>query len=963
MQFISGQRFINNADLQLGLGRVISDNVRMVKVAFDAVEEERVYAKDSAPLTRYEPQIEDVLLHKDGWSITINDVKDMNGLFIYFGIKENGEEDVIPETEIANTISLDRPFERLMNAQLDKNNWFDLRQKARAHQQRLQQSELYGLVGCRTTLLPHQLFIAHSVGKRYAPRVLLADEVGLGKTIEACLVIHQQLLTNRAQRVVIVVPESLTHQWMVELLRRFNLPVSVFDEEKCKEIEESSGFGNPFESAQLVLLPLEMVLANPAREEQIAAADWDLMVVDEAHHLEWFDDAHSITEDDLEEEEPESVRAYRMVEHLANKIPGVLLLTATPEQLGRKSHFARLRLLDANRYHDFETFLQEEQQFEPVADAIDGLIQAVTHNEKVDLKNIKSQLKGHVSDDFLIELDAIIDAPEKAQSLINQLLDQHGTGRVLFRNTRQSVTGFPSRELHSHALDCPDEYMEHDAETISSLTPELIHQLVDPDAEVPWQDFDPRIEWLVNECKSLAPEKLLVIASSAQTVLQLEQHFREQYGIHVAVFHEGMSLIERDQAAAWFADFDNGTQILLCSEIGSEGRNFQFAQHLLFFDLPAHPDLLEQRIGRLDRIGQSDTIHIHVPYLIGTAQEQWFKWYNQGLGLFEKTNPAAHHVYAQQCETLSELLDEEPLAQMIAQSQASSAELLSQMTRGRDRLLEYNSCRPEQAEALYEAAEDFEDAVTLEHFMHRVFDAFGVNYEEHRLGSEIIKPTDEMHEFFPFLMEEGMTITYDRDIALANENMHFITWEHPMVTEVLDMIVSQEKGNTSFSVLKNSGLKPGQMFLECRYLIQASGKSNMQLSRFLPAVSQRFLLAEAGMDVGAKLTDKLVKKFRHSVPKHAAVDVLKVKLPIIKQLMKRADDLMQQALPDLIATSGNKVKDKLNEEIKRLENLSANNAQVRPEEITHLKQGLAHSLKVIEETLPQLDSIRILVTM
>lgn len=961
MEFISGQRFINNADLQLGLGRVISDNHRMVKVAFDAVEEERVYAKDSAPLTRYEPQVDDVLQHKDGWQITINDIKNMNGLNIYFGVKADGEEDVIPETEIANTISLDRPFERLMNAQLDKNKWFDLRQQARMHQQRLQQSELYGLVGCRTTLLPHQLYIAHSVGKRYAPRVLLADEVGLGKTIEACLVIHQQLLTNRAQRVVIIVPESLTHQWMVELLRRFNLPISVFDEEKCQEVEESSGLPNPFESAQLVLLPLEVLLANPAREEQIAAAHWDLMVVDEAHHLQWFEDQSEPEE--TVDEEPESVRAYRTIEHLASVIPGVLLLTATPEQLGRKSHFARLRLLDANRYHDFEAFLAEEAQFEPVADAIDALIQALKNQTPIDTKSIKAQLENHVSDSLLATLDEIETQPEKAQALINQLLDQHGTGRVLFRNTRQSVTGFPSRELHCHGLDCPDEYMAYDAEVISSLTPELVYQLTQETETTPWVEFDPRTDWLVDTCKALAPEKLLVIASSAQTVLQLEQFFREQYGIHVAVFHEGMTLIERDQAAAWFADFDNGTQILLCSEIGSEGRNFQFAQHLLFFDLPAHPDLLEQRIGRLDRIGQSDTIHIHVPFLKGTMQEQWFDWYDQGLGLFEKTNPAAHHVYAEYAEQLALLLDEEPLSQLIEQCRERSDELLSQMTRGRDRLLEYNSCRPEPAKALLHEAEALEHVATLEHFMHRAFDAFGVNYEEHRAGSEIISPSDEMHGYFPFLREEGMTITYHRDIALANENMHFITWEHPMVTELLDMILTQEKGNTSFSVMKGSGLKAGQLFFECRYLVQASGKSDMQLSRFLPVVSQRFLLTEAGLDVGAKLTEKLVKKFRTSVPKHAAVDVLKVKLPLIKQLMKRADDLMQQALPGLIEESNAKVSEKLNEEIVRLENLSANNAQVRPEEITHLKQGLENSLKVIKETLPQLDAIRVLVTM
>ncbi len=105
-----------------------------------------------------------------------------------------------------------------------------------------------------------------------------------------------------------------------------------------------------------------------------------------------------------------------------------------------------------------------------------------------------------------------------------------------------------------------------------------------------------------------------MICAKATTALQLEQVLREREGIRAAVFHEGMSIIERDRAAARFAEEDTGAQVLLCSEIGSEGRNFQFASNLVMFDLPFNPDLLEQRIGRLDRIGRAHDIQIHVPY-------------------------------------------------------------------------------------------------------------------------------------------------------------------------------------------------------------------------------------------------------------------------------------------------------------------------------------------------------------
>ena len=983
MSFITGQRYINNADLQLGLGRVMGENHRMVKVMFDAVEEERIYAKDSAPLSRYEPQVNDQLQHKDGWKITIKEVKNLNGLFIYFGTKDNGEEDVIPESEITDNISLARPADRLLNAQIDKQSWYDLRQMALAHQQRLVESELYGLTGCRTALLPHQLYIAHSVGKRYAPRVLLADEVGLGKTIEACLILHQQLLTNRAQRAIIIVPESLTHQWMVELLRRFNLQVSVFDEEKCQEIEVSSGFDNPFESSQLVLLPLEMILESPLREEQILAASWDLMVVDEAHHLEW-------PENEIKEGQAvaDSIMAYQLIESFAQKIPGVLLLTATPEQLGRKSHFARLRLLDPDRYHDYDQFIAEENEFEQVADAIELLIKKVNGDATVEYEKIAQQLISHVADDLIQQIKQLDEQPEAGLVLINQLLDQHGTGRVLFRNTRQSVSGFPERELHVDALDAPELYLKNQ-QVKNTLTPEVIFAEHNPADSVgveldtegtsepaeemvetrwgekpdSWLGVDPRVDWLLTKTKQLKLEKILIIASSARTVLLLEQFFRDKHGIHVAVFHEGMSLIERDQAAAWFADLDNGTDILLCSEIGSEGRNFQFAHHLLFFDLPAHPDLLEQRIGRLDRIGQTETIQIHLPYLKDTAQERWFQWYHQGLNLFQQTNPAAHHVYTEFEQQLQQPLDDDALSELISSSKHMSDEMLEQMTRGRDRLLEYNSCRPVEAAMLEEQAEDFEQEIILEKFMHRIFDLFGVHYEEHRLGSEVIRPSDEMHGYFPYLLEDGMTVTYDREIALANETFHFLSWEHPMVTEVMELILNQEKGNTAFAVMKNSGLNAGQIFLECRYLVQSTGQSNMQLSRYLPPVSKRFLLAEAGVDVGDKLTEKLVNKFKSSVPMNVAVEVLKAKLKVIKKLLQTAEGMMQSELPKIKQNAQNQINENLNQEISRLKQLASHNGQVRDEEVSYLENQLTGALKAIDQTQPQLDSVRVLVTM
>lgn len=212
------------------------------------------------------------------------------------------------------------------------------------------------------------------------------------------------------------------------------------------------------------------------------------------------------------------------------------------------------------------------------------------------------------------------DAQAARDELVSMLMDRHGTSRVLFRNTRNGVKGFPKRELHTVKLPLPTQYQtaikvsgimgarkSAEDRARDMLYPEQIYQEFEGDTGT-WWNFDPRVEWLMGYLTSHRSQKVLVICAKATTALQLEQVLREREGIRAAVFHEGMSIIERDRAAAWFAEEDTGAQVLLCSEIGSEGRNFQFASNLVMFDLPFNPDLLEQRIGRLDRIGQAHDI-------------------------------------------------------------------------------------------------------------------------------------------------------------------------------------------------------------------------------------------------------------------------------------------------------------------------------------------------------------------
>lgn len=971
--FINGQRWISSTETQLGLGVVTDTEFRTVTISFPATGEIRTYAKQTSPLTRVLFSVGDTLLSQDDQALTVRDLSDNEGFIIYSGEDEEGNLVHLPETQLNHFIQLNRPSERLFNAQIDKDKYFKLRYRTLQKINQLSHSDLRGLTGCRTTLIPHQLYIAHEVAHRFAPRVLLADEVGLGKTIEAGLILHQQLITHRANRVLIVVPESLTHQWLVEMMRRFNLFFSVFDKARCSAITESLDNGlddnedeidhaeniNPFQTEQLVLCNIEFLRDNPKHAEQALQGNWDLLVVDEAHHLEWSENNAS----------PE----YTIIEQLANITPGVLLLTATPEQLGKKSHFARLRLLDSDRFHDYDTFLTEEQHYKPIAEAIETLIDNKTLEGAV-LKTLRDTFN---EGDNTLYLSSVMNADINSeeyefakQKLITHLLDRHGTGRVLFRNTRNTIKGFPERKLTAYPLPKPAAYEKLD-QLFSShnfddnqllLSPELLFQSINEDAD--WTQTDPRITWLHEKLQQLKPNKVLVITSSAHSALDIASSLKNKTGISAAVFHEGLSLIERDRAAAYFADMDTGTQVLICSEIGSEGRNFQFSHELVLFDLPINPDLLEQRIGRLDRIGQTQTINIHVPYLKNSAQEIMYRWYHQGLSAFEHTCPAGLSVFTQMQRVLIDALklNDTDTDTLIKDTQKHFQQLNAELQNGRDRLLEYNSCRPQPATLLQQEALTQDTESDLDDYMDAVFDCFGIDSDIHSYDCFVIRPSDHMMAPYPGLPDDGMTITYDRTVALSNEDIHFISWDHPLVTAGIDLISTSELGNTSVTAIETKAFKPGTLMLECLYILEPVSNESLQANRYLPPTTIRVLLDENQKNYSAAVSHEYINEHNSFVKRDIANKVVQAKLSSLKLLIEKSEQLAHEQAPDYLQKATEKTQQTLLTEAHRLKALQLVNPNVRQEEIEFFEQQHKTLASVIETAQLRLDALRVIVT-
>ncbi|MDR0210138.1 MAG: RNA polymerase-associated protein RapA [Pseudomonas putida] len=943
-QYQPGQRWISDSEAELGLGTILAQDGRLLTVLYPATGDTRQYSLRNAPLTRVRFSPGDQITHFEGWKLTVREVEDADGLLVYHGLDGQNQARVLPETQLSNFIQFRLASDRLFAGQIDPLSWFSLRYNTLQHTSKQMLSTLWGLGGCRAQPIAHQLHIAREVADRIAPRVLLADEVGLGKTIEAGLVIHRQLLCGRASRVLILVPENLQHQWLVEMRRRFNLQVALFDAERFIESDAS----NPFEDAQLALVALEWLVEDEKAQDALFAAGWDLIVVDEAHHLVWHEEQAS----------PE----YALVEQLAQVIPGVLLLTATPEQLGQDSHFARLRLLDPNRFHDLAAFRAESEHYRPVAEAVQELLDEGRLSPKA-----HATIEGFLGAEGEALLAAVTDGDSQASArLIRELLDRHGTGRVLFRNTRAAIQGFPERQLHPYPLANPEQYHELPSGERAELYPEVAFQAQgETSDDERWWRFDPRVDWLIDTLKMLKRTKVLVICAHAETAMDLEDALRVRSGIPATVFHEGMSILERDRAAAYFADEEFGAQVLICSEIGSEGRNFQFAHHLVMFDLPAHPDLLEQRIGRLDRIGQKHTIQLHIPYLQESPQERLFQWYHQGLNAFLATCPtgnALQHQFGPRLLALLEGGDSKAWAALVDEARAERERLEAELHSGRDRLLELNSGGAGEGQALVEAILEQDDQFALPIYMETLFDAFGIDSEDHSENALILKPSEKMLDAsFPLGDDEGVTITYDRNQALSREDMQFLTWEHPMVQGGMDLVLSGSMGNTAVALIKNKALKPGTVLLELLYVSEVVAPRSLQLGRYLPSAALRCLLDANGNDLSPRVAFETLNDQLESVPKASANKFVQAQRDVLAKRIAGGEAKVMPNHVERVAEAQRRLAAEADEELARLTALKAVNPSVRDSEIDALRKQREEGLAMLEKAALRLEAIRVLV--
>lgn len=870
-EFLQGQRWVIDSEPELGLGIVIEVAVRTVVLYFEQADCERRYAVRQAPLTRITYGVDDQILLKDGSTATVVAVHQQEGLMIY----DVGAENLVVETALAGQIRLNQPFIRLMMGQLEKPSWFHFRRQLSAAIANTWHSGLNGLLGIRANLIPHQLYIAWHACDREQVRVLLADEVGLGKTIEAGMILARMLRLERVQRALILVPDALQVQWLVELIRRFSISPELY-----------SGEEHDFHSGQIHIVPHS---ALSLVQGQLAMGEFDLTIVDEAHHLR-----------------PQT-EAFTVLSGLANCCPHLVLLTATPEQLGVESHFERLKLLDPAKFSSLPEFLKQEESYAAINQAIGAL--PVNREQIINDYRLDSQ----VSD----------------EDIVNQLLDYHGVGRVMFRNIRSHIAGFPKRLVVTHEID--DE------------------------------QWSTRFEWLASWIKQQKEEKILVICHEKAQVQLCESYLWQKHGLDAAIFHEDQNLIERDKAAAYFADMEHGSQILICSEIGSEGRNFQFSHHLVCLDLPSHPDVLEQRIGRLDRLGQTRDVHIHFPLTADGQLAQQFHWYHRVLNCIEQQNPAAAAVHD---ELWPKDGDGQALPESLCCAAKEKVELLQQkIHQGRDALLEKNSCRQPMADQLADRIAAFEASTPLA-LIEQASELLGFYFEQISEKIYSLIPSDKMIvPTLPGVPLEGSDITFCRALANSREDLLFVTWDAPLVVGIWEMLQHSEIGSASVAMLPSSKLPEGHCLLEACYDLVIQSEHASQCRTFLNTLSVRSLVLDISEnDLAPIMPEQALHNALQSIKKYIAKDIIKARKSEIPDWYKKAEALCEKQGAEVFEQAKENAKIFFDTEIQRLKHLAQRNDAVDQTDVEALEDKKLCVIKAItEHAHVQLSAIRLIV--
>lgn len=761
------------------------------------------------------------------------------GLRRYLLRYDDGEEDELPESAVRCVPPRPDLISLLREGRVGDGAGFLLRREALRLDAERRGDALGALFASRVMVMPHQVGVVQRVLSAPTPRFVLADEVGLGKTIEAGMIFSALRLSGLARRVLVVAPNHLTVQWLVELLHKFHHMFTLMDGERATALRAEDPSRNPWARHDLVITSLELLQRSAEHRADVAdpEAAWDLVIVDEAHHLK-------------------GKRAFEAAQGLAANTWGLLLLTATPMQLDPEEYHGLLTLIDPRTAPSQEAFVRRLQRQEDLGQAV----RALEAGEDVDAA--LAALRARFPDDTALAGQTDRDAA------LTHLAETYSLSEQLLRNRRVKVGGFSRRVLHRHPVvvdPVAQAAREKALEAIASggrvhgevrsrlirrleSSPAAFHAAVSRNEtlaplmeELTLPEHDGKLEAFLEVLRTIdakEPGTRVLVFTEARETLEWLQKQLGHHGIEALGYHGELSLLERDRQVARFRD-PEGPRLLICTEVGGEGRNFQFAHHLVHYDLPWSPATVEQRIGRLDRIGQTHDVAIHCFDAPGTFSADVLEILADAVGVFDQTVGGLDAVLEEVEAKLSQLALAPPSEREAyrAALRTRVLEARAQVERAYDPLLDARSMdrpavtslvqRAEVRLGIDDADDEGEDGLGIGERLLGVARELDERLEEavtgiaRRVGIGV--DTDEQVDAFQCAFHfghalnvealPGLDVTHERtilgsfwrDTAMEQEELEYFATGHPLVEALFGFLRDGPFGRSAFRHLERRG--------------------------------------------------------------------------------------------------------------------------------------------------------------
>ncbi|MFX1380662.1 MAG: SNF2-related protein [Promethearchaeota archaeon] len=884
-------------------------------------------------LIHYVFDVNDKIVTKHGIGyINTKDFLMQDGVLSYEFLTEDGKKSQILENEIYSKHETHLKTLILKQA-IDSPKNFLIKYWANLFYSYYKSYQIKCITNSRLTLMPHQINVTHRLAEEFFPRIILADEVGLGKTIEAGIYIKEMMARDLAERVLIIVPASLVKQWAFEMSNKFNLEFTIYDGKKVKELKNKGNYKhpailqNPFYYDNLIICSLQFA-RNRKYKELLSSISWDIVIFDEAHHLRRYL-INAMTGSYRE------TLNYELAKNLSLNSESLLLLTATPLQLHAFELFSLIELIHPETFETFSDF----EHFRKNMPFINLLITNLNNIDKLNNFEVKNTIKllkdlKYIDKNKNINyiLSEIKDDSYKL-TLLKKIEEDHTLSKFLIRNRKKNVfsgdllnkrivstimvnptrqeleiyneirlylakiynssltkdnvgIGFIITTLQKlltsskqaflksieRRLDQLDRYKDIflDTEIIKEGDPEfyeaeledqfldieifdifndksnkekkeeaidflnqkkILKEYYDKLNALPYDSKSAKLIELIDEIYSKTPrEKIIIFTQFVDTLKFLKSLIMgHNSNFNVELFFGGLDKIQKDESVERFRS-SNKFSILISTEIGGEGRNFQFCRVLINYDLPWNPMKLEQRIGRLDRIGQkSKEIYIYNIFMEGTVETDIIHAIVKRINLFEESigilEPIIGRIekdfkgviFAEEDGKKRKKLNE--FYRTLDEEIRKAKEIEMQLD---DLMIDRKSF---QMEGLITSLASCIDVKLTHNELYLLIKLFFDNHNNLYGALKKVQEIDQKNSkdfYFPFKIilkdillknpnyqfQNEYVGTFNLDLARKKEEIDFFALGHPLINNILEFCMKDEfKGNLTVLFIRREGLE------------------------------------------------------------------------------------------------------------------------------------------------------------